>query len=397
MALTRDLRAPTRPASCACTGALEETPALLTSTSTGPSSPKHARDRGLVGHVAGPALESGDDVLAARTRAEIAAPIPRLPPVTTTVAHARTASKRRSGIRRTSLPVLRLARAATGTAGSSPSSTPWSAAACSVQCGSHRCGRASAHRSARPGEDDRVDVVVAGDRADRDHRDARLVADPVGVRRLEGAPVGGLLVGRDLAGGDVDDVAAGLDQPARERDRVVAVEAALDPVGRADPHATSASRAGHTARHAANTSSGNFARSRAVLVVAHVGQRRQERRSAGSRAPCGSRAGRSPPRPPAASPPRTPSRTASMSARVISRGTWMTPGRYGSGDGAISGQLPSGSGWSSPSHSSCVEPLRPACPSWHADRRARVRVHEVDDPLPRARRARRGTARRSPA
>ncbi len=37
-----------------------------------------------------------------------------------------------------------------------------------------------------------------------------------------------------------------------------------------------------------------------------------------------------------------------MSARVISRGTWLTPGRYGSGDGAISGQLPSGSGWSSP-------------------------------------------------
>ena len=36
------------------------------------------------------------------------------------------------------------------------------------------------------------------------------------------------------------------------------------------------------------------------------------------------------------------SRTASMSARVISRGTWLTPGRYGSGDGAISGQLPSG-------------------------------------------------------
>ena len=52
-----------------------------------------------------------------------------------------------------------------------------------------------------------------------------------------------------------------------------------------------------------------------------------------------------------------------MSARVISRGTWLVPGRYGSGEGAISGQLPSGSGRSSPSHSSCVEPLRPAWPS----------------------------------
>ena len=53
-----------------------------------------------------------------------------------------------------------------------------------------------------------------------------------------------------------------------------------------------------------------------------------------------------------------------MSARVISRGSWLTPGRYGSGDGAISGQLPSGSGSSSPSHISFVEPLRPEWPSW---------------------------------
>ncbi len=53
-----------------------------------------------------------------------------------------------------------------------------------------------------------------------------------------------------------------------------------------------------------------------------------------------------------------------MSARVISRGTWLTPSTQGSGDGAISGQLPSSNGTSSPSHNSLVDPLRPACPSW---------------------------------
>ena len=79
------------------------------------------------------------------------------------------------------------------------------------------------------------------------------------------------------------------------------------------------------------------------------------------------------------------SRTSSMSARVISRGSWLTPGTYGSGDGAISGQLPSGSGSSSPSHISFVEPLRPEWPSWAPIRASPLRVHEVDDPRPRGR------------
>ena len=48
-----------------------------------------------------------------------------------------------------------------------------------------------------------------------------------------------------------------------------------------------------------------------------------------------------------------------MSARVISDGTWLC-GRYGSGDGAMIGQLPSSNGWSIPSHMTLVEPLRPA-------------------------------------
>src|SRR5437762_3220855 len=52
-------------------------------------------------------------------------------------------------------------------------------------------------------------------------------------------------------------------------------------------------------------------------------------------------------------------RTASISPRVISRGVWLC-GKYGSGEAEISGQLPSSSGSSMPSHSFRVEPLRPA-------------------------------------
>ena len=58
-------------------------------------------------------------------------------------------------------------------------------------------------------------------------------------------------------------------------------------------------------------------------------------------------------------------RTRSMSARVIARGTWLA-GPYGTADGAISGQLPSGSGASASCQPSCVEPLGPAWPSWIA-------------------------------
>ena len=52
-----------------------------------------------------------------------------------------------------------------------------------------------------------------------------------------------------------------------------------------------------------------------------------------------------------------------MSARVISRGGALMPSRYGSGEGASVSQLPDGSGRSSSSQPSWVEPLRPECPS----------------------------------
>jgi hypothetical protein len=51
-----------------------------------------------------------------------------------------------------------------------------------------------------------------------------------------------------------------------------------------------------------------------------------------------------------------------MSARVISRGTWLS-GKYGSGEAETIGHAPSGSGSSIPSHISLVAPLRPECPS----------------------------------
>ena len=61
------------------------------------------------------------------------------------------------------------------------------------------------------------------------------------------------------------------------------------------------------------------------------------------------------------------SRTRSMSRRSISRGTWLC-GKYGSGEAEMSGQFPSGSGSSIPSHIRRVEPLRPAWASWRAMR-----------------------------
>ena len=48
-----------------------------------------------------------------------------------------------------------------------------------------------------------------------------------------------------------------------------------------------------------------------------------------------------------------------MSARSIAFGIWLC-GKYGIADAEISGQVPSASGSSIPSHNRRVEPLRPA-------------------------------------
>ncbi len=54
------------------------------------------------------------------------------------------------------------------------------------------------------------------------------MADPVAEGRLPEPAVTGPLGGVDLAGGDVDEVDAAVAERDRERDRVVAVEAAVD-------------------------------------------------------------------------------------------------------------------------------------------------------------------------
>ena len=71
-----------------------------------------------------------------------------------------------------------------------------------------------------------------------------------------------------------------------------------------------------------------------------------------------------------------------MSARVIARGTWLTPSRYGSGEGAQIGQLPVGERAIRLLPAGCVEPLRPACPSCRPIAAGELRVHEVDDAPP---------------
>ena len=74
-----------------------------------------------------------------------------------------------------------------------------------------------------------------------------------------------------------------------------------------------------------------------------------------------------------------------MSARVISRGSWLTPGRYGSGDGAISGQLPSRQRLVLALPHQLRRALAARVAELGADPGVAVGVHEVDDPRPRGR------------
>ena len=217
-----DLPRATRRASCACTRRAGGHAGVVDQHVDGPIPPKTRRHRGLVGHVESALAERDRPVARAAKCARDRRADPALAARDARPsAHADTSSKRRSGIRRTSLPVVAASRepperycgihsivdSLVGGGVQGPVRVPQVRAGERAQVGA-------------AGEDDRVDVVVARDRADGDHRDARLVADPVGVRRLEAAPVGGLLVGRDLAGRDVDDVAAGLDAAgARTRPR----------------------------------------------------------------------------------------------------------------------------------------------------------------------------------
>lgn len=97
-------------------------------------------------------------------------------------------------------------------------------------------GAADAAQVGPPGQDDRVDVVVGGDRPDGDGGDAGGVADEVGVGGLVAAAVPGLFVGDDLAGGDVDGVGARPGEGSGDRDGVGLAGAAFGPVRGGDPY-----------------------------------------------------------------------------------------------------------------------------------------------------------------
>ena len=90
------------------------------------------------------------------------------------------------------------------------------------------------------GQQDRVDVVIGGDDADRDHRHtvlaADLVADPVRVRRLVAAAERRALVADHLAGGHVHAVHPVLGEGPGDLHRLIGVDAPLVPVRGRDPH-----------------------------------------------------------------------------------------------------------------------------------------------------------------
>src|SRR5690606_8284883 len=128
------------------------------------------------------------------------------------------------------------------------------------------------------GRDDGVRMVRFGDRADGDRRDADLVADLVGERRLEEAAVDRLFLFPYLPGRAVDHVGAGvLEHPGEDRSIVRRV-AALEPVVAGEAH-----RDRLVGRPGSADGAEDFQRiagavlvAAAIVVCAPVGERRQE-------------------------------------------------------------------------------------------------------------------------
>ena len=88
------------------------------------------------------------------------------------------------------------------------------------------------HKIGAAGRQNGVDLVRRRDRAHAHGREPRLVPDLVGKRRLIHAAEDGLCLGDRLAGGDIDEVAAGLGERACDHDRIIAREPAVRPVRR---------------------------------------------------------------------------------------------------------------------------------------------------------------------
>ena len=182
--------------------ALGRSPALLTSTSTGPVRLEERRDRrprrsrrtSARPERDAPARRAPRSARRSPRRSRRVPPSRRRPgsrdtlgrhaPAGSSIGTGRSGGPARAGSRALAVGGGR----ARGTAATRPRTLV--AAACSVQCGSWMRAGERAGRAA--GQHDRVHVVAARDRADRDRRDPGLVADPVGERRLEAAPVGRL-------------------------------------------------------------------------------------------------------------------------------------------------------------------------------------------------------------
>ena len=204
---------------------------------------------------------------------------------------------------------------------------PCSAAACSVQCGSYRCGRASAHRSARPAQNDRVDVVIAT-RSRRRRSSAARPRGGSGRRTASGneRPNAGRSSGETWPEDTSTMSHPCSEQHPRERDRVVGVEPARHPIGRRDPHAhrlvrrpDRAARVEHLERETRPVLQASRRTRRTRWFVS--GERNDE-----SRYPC-AQCSSSRSNPASSSAERRPRELAAdgldVPARVISRGTWL--------------------------------------------------------------------------
>src|SRR5436305_4999452 len=82
--------------------------------------------------------------------------------------------------------------------------------------------------------DDAVHLIGFSDIAYGDGRNCGFITDAIAIGRLIHAAVDRLGVFGSLSSRDVDDVATGSDEGARDRDSVITADSAFDPIGCGD-------------------------------------------------------------------------------------------------------------------------------------------------------------------